>query len=339
MNNQTFNTAICCIAKCENHYLKEWADYHLSLGFSHIYIYDNNDEDGEKIAPLCESYDNVIVLDCRGKVNYQKRAYTEFYRKYGNTYDWIAYIDVDEFITFNESTNIKTINEFLHTFDEKKVDVIQLNWMLYGDNDLVCTDSFSVLDRFVKPLAFNIRMWGNGFDENNWVKSIYRGGLPDGDWYIGPHTCHKIAGLSFVDDKGEKCKGDENKPYDFSIAYVRHFYTKTIVEWIIKKSRGRSNGSSTQLAGKYSFDSFFDVNVRTEEKERMIKCYEIFKDVLSTSENLDLAFVKGYREELEKLNKEKNDIWQRYDKVLRSKAYRLGKLFLKPFTWFKLKKQ
>ena len=34
---------ICSIAKNENAYLYEWALYHLQLGFSHIYIYDNND--------------------------------------------------------------------------------------------------------------------------------------------------------------------------------------------------------------------------------------------------------------------------------------------------------
>ena len=50
---------------------------------------------------------------------------------------------------------IRTIDDFLHTFDGKKVDVIQLNWMLYGDNDLVCPDSWNVLERFVTPLDYD----------------------------------------------------------------------------------------------------------------------------------------------------------------------------------------
>ncbi len=338
MNDNILNTAICCIAKCENHYLKEWADYHLDLGFKHIYIYDNNDEDGERIEPLFVGYDNVTVFDCRGKIKYQKPAYADFYHRYGNNYDWIAFIDVDEFITFSEKSGIRTINEFLHTFDGKKVDVIQINWMLYGDNDIVCSDGFTVLDRFVKPLPSDIRLWGNDFDENNWVKSIYRGGLPEGKWFIGPHTCHDWEGFSFVDDKGEKCEGNSNKPYDYSVAYVRHYYTKTIVEWIIKKSRGRSDGNPAQWSGKYSIDAFFDVNTRTKEKDMIVKCYEIFRETLSNSENIDKSFLKNYSEEWEKMNKKLGEIEERYNRVLHSKAYRLGKLILKPSTWLDLKK-
>ena len=40
------NTAICCIAKYENRYLKEWVDYHMELGFDQIFIFDNNTLNG-----------------------------------------------------------------------------------------------------------------------------------------------------------------------------------------------------------------------------------------------------------------------------------------------------
>lgn len=46
--NRTYKyyAAICCVAKDEEPYLKEWIAHHLSLGFQHIYICDNNDEEG-----------------------------------------------------------------------------------------------------------------------------------------------------------------------------------------------------------------------------------------------------------------------------------------------------
>ena len=33
--------ALVCIAKDEDHYIQEWVDYHLMLGFSDIYVWQN----------------------------------------------------------------------------------------------------------------------------------------------------------------------------------------------------------------------------------------------------------------------------------------------------------
>ena len=35
-------TAIVCIAKNEDRYIKEWAEDHLKLGFDSVYIYQND---------------------------------------------------------------------------------------------------------------------------------------------------------------------------------------------------------------------------------------------------------------------------------------------------------
>lgn len=35
-------TALVCIAKDEDDYLKEWVDYHLRIGFDEIFVYQNN---------------------------------------------------------------------------------------------------------------------------------------------------------------------------------------------------------------------------------------------------------------------------------------------------------
>ena len=34
--------ALVCIAKNEDDYIEEWVNYHLKLGFSKIFIYENN---------------------------------------------------------------------------------------------------------------------------------------------------------------------------------------------------------------------------------------------------------------------------------------------------------
>lgn len=323
-------TAICCIAKCENNYLKEWVDYHLDLGFSHIYIYDNNNVNGECILPTVANYEQVTIIDCRGKRAYQTIAYADFYKSFGSQYDWITFIDVDEFITFSKESGICKIDEFLGRFNET-VDIIHLNWMCYGDNDIVdINDNFSVLDRFVRPLDYNQNIQYD-FPENNHVKSIIRGNL---DLRNGTMHQHSPIGDSFhvVGADGIPCKNGSFKPYEFSIAYIRHYVTKTIYEWILKVSRGRvSMNIATEL---YPIDKFFLYNKRTAEKEKVVRDFLLFKDAIAFSADTELSC---YREELKKVNAQLTKTNKSYTAVLSSNSYKLGKSLIAPFKWLKTK--
>lgn len=40
-----YYSSVIMVIKHENRYLKEWLDWHLSLGFDHIYLYDNGTEE------------------------------------------------------------------------------------------------------------------------------------------------------------------------------------------------------------------------------------------------------------------------------------------------------
>ena len=41
-------SAVILLIKDENRYLKEWLDWHLNIGFDHVYIYDNGETDNVK---------------------------------------------------------------------------------------------------------------------------------------------------------------------------------------------------------------------------------------------------------------------------------------------------
>ena len=322
------NTAICCIVKCENSYLQEWTDYHFNLGFSHIYIYDNNTIDGEQILSSVADDERVTVIDCRGKLAYQNAAYTDFYKQYGHEYDWVAFIDLDEFITFSDDSGIQTMDDFLGRFDSR-VDIIHLNWMCFGDNGIVdLRNDYSVLNRFTEPLDYDKQVQYD-FPENNHVKSIMRGGMDIGSKMITVHTPKDLE-VSVVDAKGQKCENDYFKPYDFSVAYIRHFVTKTIVEWLIKKSRGRvAVASSTEY---YSFERFFLYNERTEEKEKIIQLFRLCQKALSLSAMTEVLTLE---KKLDYSEKQLAHVTRDYQVVLHSKAYRIGRLLLHPFKEIK----
>ena len=104
----------------ENNYLREWVEYHKSIGITHIFLYDNNDVDGETFDNVINDYITdgyVEVFDVRGKkgsviwrkgyTSLQIEVYDECYQKHKNEYDWFAFIDIDEFI-ITVDNNINT---------------------------------------------------------------------------------------------------------------------------------------------------------------------------------------------------------------------------------------
>ena len=61
--------ALCALAKNENLYIREWVNWYKKLGVSKIFLYDNNDIDGEHFEDVISDYINtgfVEVIDVRG---------------------------------------------------------------------------------------------------------------------------------------------------------------------------------------------------------------------------------------------------------------------------------
>ena len=157
------NSVICAIAKNENAYLLEWAEHHLSLGFSHIYIYDNNDIDGERITDVFESTairEKITIIDIRGQRYIQKRVYNECYHQMN--FDWCAFIDIDEFIVLDQHKNI---TDFLSIFTGQEA--IHLNWKCYGDNGAINKSSLLVQQRFTETWKKNVYYVYTNITENS----------------------------------------------------------------------------------------------------------------------------------------------------------------------------
>ena len=53
--------ALCTIGKKENLYVKEFVDYYIKLGIDHIFIYDDNSPNTEKMSNIIDSTYNKHV--------------------------------------------------------------------------------------------------------------------------------------------------------------------------------------------------------------------------------------------------------------------------------------
>ena len=101
--------AIVCIVKNEADYLEEWLCFHFALGVDHVFLYDNGSTDGT--FELLEPYANHGLVTI---VNWplpggQLGAYNHALRFFGPSVDWLAFVDVDEFIVPVKDDDIPSI--------------------------------------------------------------------------------------------------------------------------------------------------------------------------------------------------------------------------------------
>lgn len=217
-------TAVCVVARYENDYLLEWIHYHLSLGFDGVILYDNNDIGDDSIYTLINDnhLDKVTVIDYRGRKSFQLEAYNSCHQQFKDTFDWIAYIDADEFITFGTEQRSHDIHAYLSEAND--ADVIEINWMTYGDNDQVYQKEGGVLERFPRPIS-------ESHPINKVVKSIVNTKARI-KFVRNPHVVDGTE-LKIVDDCFNILpEANVLKEVSYKKLYLRHYKTKTIEEFI-----------------------------------------------------------------------------------------------------------
>lgn len=258
--------AIVAIARLENDYINEWVGHHLGIGVDHIYVYDNSSSEEEKLCgALYEKYnDRVTIIPAYDKSQYQMPAYKDAYHKYGKEYDYLIYIDIDEFIMLQKD---KTIGEFVSRLPED-CECYRMNWVMYGDSGIVNRDvSSSVVKDFVKPSFNNKR--------NSTTKSIVKGGLEGIDFISVHYPIRNVRGVksNLKTYYGNMIDITSSLPIDkkslnihrtdHTFIKLNHYITKSIGEFICQKMR------RPDAAWNYERNidkDFFSYNEKTKEK-------------------------------------------------------------------------
>lgn len=224
---------ICTLGKQENRYIREFIEYYKKLGIDQIFLYDNNEEDGEKFEDVIEDYINigyVILLDWRGKkkvlYNIMNHCYINNYRKF----DWLIFYEIDEYINLKNYNNIK---DFLTEEKFNNCEAIYLNWVFHTDNNLINYDNRSLHERFpiLEPNALK-----NNTIYYNPVKSILKGHIKN----IKINCVHRLnLNIKACNGFGIKPKLDKYyMPADFTYYYIDHYYFKSIEEFSEKINKG-----------------------------------------------------------------------------------------------------
>lgn len=256
--------AIVAIARLENDYINEWIGHHLGIGVNHIYVYDNSSLEEEKLNGIVfEKYlTNVTIIPAYDKKEFQMPAYKEAYYKFGKLYDYIIYIDIDEFIMLQKD---KTIQDFVKRFPED-CECYRMNWEIYGDSGIINRDiSSSIVKDFKKPTI----------KRNTTTKSIIKCGLSNIDFISVHYAIRNVKGvhsnlktyfgnmIDITDSLPIKEKSLNIKRKDYTFVKLNHYITKSICEFICQKMR------RPDAAWNYERNidrDFFSYNEKTKEK-------------------------------------------------------------------------
>jgi hypothetical protein len=236
-NRSITDAVICVIALNEEKYIDEWIKYHLSLGFQHIYIYDNS----ENYLLKNKSSSYVTVIHFPGHTK-QLEAYDVFTRTYRKKHKWAAFIDCDEFIILKKHNNII---EFLNEYD--KFSAVALNWLFFGTAHQLSYDDDPVTKRF--------QLCSKSLDLQ--IKCIVKINLIDR--YISPHFPLLVNGTICNINK-TIINGPFNEEYNSDIAYIHHYYTKSEQEFREKIERGRAD-----ISEKRKLDELIDIHNKNND--------------------------------------------------------------------------
>jgi hypothetical protein len=215
----TVKCALVTIVKSENHYIEEYCDYYLRLGFTHIILYDNSDIND--MAYLTRINKNILVIRFPG-MGKQIPAYNHFIKHYKQYYDYVAFFDADEFLVLKKH---RTIGEFCLEYIPEGA--LGVNWYIFGNNNKQRYESDLVIRRFTKRAA--------KMDPH--VKTIAK--CSDLRSMMIHHPLD-LSGKGFYNTKKQLISGPFNHNTDDSIVQLNHYMTKSNEELVDKIKRGRA---------------------------------------------------------------------------------------------------
>lgn len=204
-------SAVILLIKDENRYLKEWLDWHLNLGFEHVYIYDNGEKDHVKdVVDLyaAEMQQKITVIDWTGHhTHIQQDAYNHFLSNHKADVRWGLFIDSDEFLRFTDGETTD-VNTFLRSYEDyTEVWGYEVE---YDANGQETYEDKPVRERFTRQTDVREGFYWKNFIQVNRIDSF-------------------LMHYAYYDESKHLLFKDEQSNQDLFV--IDHYYTKSWEEW------------------------------------------------------------------------------------------------------------
>ena len=248
IENKKYKVSVCAIFKNEAPYLREWIEFHKIIGINHFYLYNNNSTDNyqEILKPYVD--ENIVTLIQWPKVHAQMESYDHCIKNYKDETEWIAFIDLDEFIVPNSTD---TIYDFLKPFQKNRGTVLAY-FKMFGSSGLVERDINSPVTKdftqcYQKSLNIGKLFYNTAYNldfsypKNDSMHQMYAN--YNGKTLVPVNCFDKITTMGI---------NKINKKYLVNGKYpiqINHYVTKSLNEYKARLSKG---------------DAFFKLEVKTD---------------------------------------------------------------------------
>lgn len=233
--------ALCCIAKDEDFFLKEWLAYHAILGVEHFYIYDNC-----STVPIREllgdftDASRVTIRRIQGE-RMQLPAYDDCLHSFGKSCKWIGFIDIDEFFLPMKDNDLRVLLAEFESYGG-----LGATWHLFGPSGHLKRPAGPVIRNYTEAFALQ---------ESFQIKS-----------FVQPaRTVQCMNPHYFRYAPGHFCVNEDHYPVpprvqcSFSPGKrlrVNHYFMKSQQDFEHKIQRG--GGARTRADIWHTMDSFYD---------------------------------------------------------------------------------
>lgn len=247
-------TTICAIAKNEARYIVEWLSYHRAIGIEDIVVYDNDSSD--ETTPVLEKLERHglvrrIPWPTLENRSPQITAYADFISRSKGTNAFIAFIDLDEFLSVDDGEI--DIDSYLarNNLLDPSVGAIAVNQRVFGSSHLETYAPAPVIRRFTLKAE-------EGYTENRWFKSFAR---PDAVETLNSH-CVKLLSGRYVDARGRPLDTNSiaggQTPAICDGLRINHYILKSLEEYRWKQQRGgAAQATPAARLTRYTEDFFF----------------------------------------------------------------------------------
>jgi hypothetical protein len=231
-----FDVSVMAILKNEARNLEEWLCHHLAIGVDHFFLYDNGSTDDlhEVLKPYADhGIVTTVYFPMRGL---QRDANNHVVRFLGSTTEWLAYVDIDEFLVPEHDESIGTV---LRRFpDAEQVLVSRKEFCFSGQR----TPPEGLVTESYREYSQNVPRMGTS---EILAKPIIR---PAKAVRVGVHNATTVHGRT-VNTAGQPTSEEATAIEDPSYANLQmnHYFTRSWQEFQAKRSRATTSTHAFQL--------------------------------------------------------------------------------------------
>lgn len=267
-----YKLSVALIVKNEGPYIIEWIEYYKLLGFSRMYIYDNDSTDNtySKIRKYIQS-GLVRYTKISGRAR-QLDAYNDALKIAKKESKYLAILDADEFLfPVNNKDVYSIVDKYMAS--NNHVGGLGINWLIFGSGGQKIKTDGLVTQRFYYRSKYD-------FDVNRHVKTICNPRKVAG--ILNPHIVQYKFGYYEINSAYKEINTPFTKYNPSAPLRINHYFTKSKSEYIKKKNRGEADS----------------LNMRTMKDFKLHDRNEVFDDSM-----------KKYKDKLEELvEKRKSEI-------------------------------